>query len=312
MLSININHPDASEFIESKNDSTKITGANISVKIDDDFMTDIISDRISFMPDSYYRKVDENNRRWKKIVHQAWKSAEPGVLFIDTIHRESPAACYGKEWLETSTNPCGEIPLCPYDSCRLLSVILTAYINNPFTKEASFNWELFKQHVRIAQRLMDDIIDLEEEKIDAILSKIDSDSEPEEIKAVERNLWIKIKTKLLQGRRTGLSGVGLADVLAMLGLKYDSDEAADVSEEIYKQLAVAAYKSSIELAEERGCFPIWDFNTETHNPLISKIMDELSADEETSLKYVTTGRRNIALLTIKWCGFTSRGVSKIG
>lgn len=287
MLSIDVDHPDAGEFIESKNDSTKITGANISVKINDKFMQAVDNDL-----------GDRNMKIWRKIVHQAWKTAEPGVLFIDKIHRESPAACYGKEWLETSTNPCGEIPLCPYDSCRLLSVILPAYVNNPFKKDASFNWTLFKEHVRIAQRLMDDIIDLEEEKINAILAKIDSDSEPEEIKAVERNLWIKIKTKLLQGRRTGLSGVGLADVLAMLGLKYDSDEAADVSEEIYKQLAVEAYRSSIVLAEERGCFPIWDKDLERNNPMLKRIWQNMDQEELYGAMYLSTGRRNIALLTI--------------
>ena len=285
MLSIDINHLDAEEFIESKNDSTKITGANISVKINDKFMHAV-----------KYDLGDRNMKLWRKIVHQAWKSAEPGVLFIDKIHRESPAACYGKEWLETSTNPCGEIPLCPYDSCRLLSVILPAYVNNPFKKDASFNWTLFKEHVRIAQRLMDDIIDLEEEKINAILSKIYLDEEPEEIKSVELNLWIKIKTKLLQGRRTGLSGVGLADALAMLGFKYDSDEGADFAEEIYKQLAVSAYKSSVAMAKERGCFPIWNYQLERANPFLNRITKQF--DEESDFNYGYYGRRNIAILTI--------------
>jgi len=290
MLSIDVMHDDAEDFIESKNDSTKITGANISVKIPDVFMQ-AVSDK---------KDLPNVKRKWQKIVHQAWKSAEPGILFIDTIHKESLPSCYGEGWVETSTNPCGEIPLCPYDSCRLISVILSSYIDKPFTKEALFNWVLFKQHVRIAQRLMDDIVDLEEEKIDKILAKIESDSESDEIKAVERNLWIKIKTKLLQGRRTGLSGVGLADVLAMLGLRYDSDEAADISEEIYKQLAISAYKSSIELGQERGCFPMWNSSKEIYNPFIQRILAEIEKwpDNIDLTYYKSFGRRNIALLTI--------------
>jgi len=288
MLSMSINHPDVGDFIESKDDSTKITGANISVKIDDRFM--------NLVNEPFFARSNGQKELWRKIVHQAHKSAEPGILFMDTIHRESPAACYGKDWIEVSTNPCGEIPLCPYDSCRLLSVNMVSYVVNPFTKDAYFDFELFKKHVKIAQRLMDDIIDLEEEKISTILGKIDNDPEPEEIKAVERNLWEKIRTKLLQGRRTGLSGIGLADVLAMLGVRYDSDEAADIAEEIYKQLSISAYESSIEMAEERGCFPICNVELENNNPFLKRIFTNLNEPSQES--WIEYGRRNIAILTI--------------
>jgi len=202
----------ANDFIESKDDTTKITGANISVKINDNFM-DFVADTSLHETHTYKNNV---GKTWNKLVHQAWKTAEPGVLFIDTIHKESPAACYGANWLETSTNPCGEIPLCPYDSCRLLSINLTGCVDNPFRKDASFNFDRLKKIAYIAQRLMDDIVDLEEEKINAILAKISNDKEPDDIKAREINLWLKIKEKLLSGRRTGLSGIGLADVAAML------------------------------------------------------------------------------------------------
>lgn len=287
MLSINIEHDDAEDFIESKDDLTKITGANISVKISDLFMKTV----------EEAKSILHVNRRWKKLIHQAHKSAEPGALFIDTIHKESPAACYGPDWIEISTNPCGEIPLCPYDSCRLLSINMTSYVVNPFTKEAYFDFILFKKHAEIAQKLMDDIIDLEDEKIDLVLKKIDLDPESEDVKTVERNLWNKIRVKLLDGRRTGLSGIGLADVLAMVGLRYDSDEAADFSEEIYKQLAISAYKSSIIMAQERGSFPIWSAIKEKSNPFIDRVVYQ-ELDDDTFNIYEDYGRRNIALLTI--------------
>lgn len=297
MLSIDVDHLDSGDFVKSKDDSTKITGANISVKINDNFMEFIEGGN-----DLHNSKTYRNNVAplWKKIVHQAHKSAEPGILFIDTIHRESPAACYGANWLEISTNPCGEIPLCPYDSCRLLSIILSAYVINPFTMEATFDWDLFKQHTHIAQKMMDDIIDIEEEKINSILGKIESDPEPDDVKSVERNLWIKIKTKLLEGRRTGLSGIGLADVFAMLGMRYDSDEAADFAEELYKTLAIEAYKSSVQMAKDRGLFPIFALGKELENPFIGRILQEMDkhVGSINSTDYLTYGRRNIALLTI--------------
>lgn len=287
MLSININHPDADDFIESKDDTSKITGANISVKINDTFMN----------------SINENpaKKTWNKLVHQAWKTAEPGVLFIDTIHRESPAACYGKDWLETSTNPCGEIPLCPYDSCRLLSINLTGCVDNPFKKDASFNFDRLKKITHIAQRLMDDVVDLEEEKINAILTKISNDKEPDDIKSRELNLWLKIKEKLLSGRRTGLSGIGLADVVAMLGIKYD--DCGDIAEEIYKTLAISAYESSIDMAKDRGCFLIWELSKENSNTFLGRIFDELS--DEYKFDWENYGRRNIALLTVPPSGTIS-------
>jgi ribonucleoside-diphosphate reductase alpha chain len=278
MLIMNINHKDILEFITAKDDLTKITGANISVKISDEFM-----------------KTAKNNEIWKTLVHQAWKSAEPGVLFWDKIKSESIPSCYGKEWKETSTNPCGEIPLCPYDSCRLLSVNLFSFVDNPFTDISSFNYTRFKEVVYKAQRLMDDIVDLEEEKINLILNKIENDPEPEEIKSVEKNLWLKIRTKLLQGRRTGLSCIGLADCFAGLGYTYAEDISIALAEEIYKQFAISAYKSSIDMSGERGPFSIYDYHKEKENPFLKRLPDEI-------YKY---SRRNIACLTIPPSGTIS-------
>jgi ribonucleoside-diphosphate reductase alpha chain len=286
MLSLDINHPDAGEFIESKADLTKNTGANISVKINDSFMESI------FTKES---KSLQNKLLWHKLIHQAWKSAEPGVLFSDTIHRESPAAPY-EGWKEVSTNPCGEIPLCPYDSCRLLSVVLPSFVVNPFKKDAYFDWESFRKAVYAAQKMMDDIVDLEQEKIMAIVRKILDDPEEDEIKQVEKNLWMKILQKLNDGRRTGLSGIGLADVFAKMGLRYDSIQAQELGETIYKVLAIEAYTASVDMAESRGAFPIYDASKNIQSTFLTRIFNQLS--EETKLKFMKFGRRNIALLTI--------------
>ena len=320
MMSCNINSPNAEEFITSKCDLTKITGANISVKVDDEFMQIVEDEQYLDLKQS----LTNSFYLWDKLVHQAWKSAEPGILFWDKIKSESIPSCYGKEWEEKSTNPCGEIPLCPYDSCRLLSINLTKFVDNPFTSKASFNWKKFKQIVYIAQKLMDDVVDLEEEKINRILKKIDNDPEAEEIKAVEKNLWLKIKNKLLQGRRTGLSGIGLADTLASLNMPYANNNINDnssnnsndnnlssfeLAEEIYKQLAITAYKSSIDMAKDRGAFPIWKWSKEVNNPFLSRILGELSQTKEGyeiyALNLVKYGRRNIALLTIPPSGTIS-------
>lgn len=291
MLTMDIKHPDIEEFITSKDDLTKVTGANISVKVNDKFMRGASQDL-----------GDRNMIMWRKLIHQAWKSAEPGVLFWDTITRESPADCY-ENFKSISTNPCGEIPLCTYDSCRLLSINLTKFVDNPFTKEASFNWERFKHVVYIAQKLMDDVVDLEEEKINAILKKIENDPEEDYIKLVEKQLWLKIKTKLLDGRRTGLSGIGLADALAMCNISYGSNLGITTAESIYKQLAISAYKSSIDMAKERGAFLLWNLPAEDENPFINRIIDNI----EHSYKgdYLNYGRRNIALLTIPPSGTIS-------
>lgn len=294
MLSIDINHSQAEDFITAKDDLTKVTGANISVKIDDEFME---------LMDPTLGKGTHRDKVWSKLIHQAWKSAEPGVLFRDKIKSESIPSCYGTDWQEVSTNPCGEIPLCPYDSCRLLSVNLTKFVDNPFTDKVSFNWDKFKEVVYIAQKLMDDVVDLEEEKINKILEKIENDPEPEEIKAIEKNLWLKIRDKLVAGRRTGLSGIGLADTLASLDIPYSSNKGIDLAEEIYKQLAISAYKSSIDMANERGAFPIWNYNTENTNPFLKRIYEQLKDDDW--FQYQKTGRRNIALLTIPPSGTIS-------
>lgn len=307
MLSCDINHPQSEDFATAKSDLTKVTGANISVKIDDAFMNKI--EIHEGLPE-----ITKNNKEvllWKQLVHQAWKTAEPGVLFWDTIVRESPADCY-EGFKSTSTNPCGEIPLCPYDSCRLLSINLTKFVDNPFTPQALFNWERFKHVVYIAQKIMDDVVDLEEEKINAILKKIENDPEPEEIKVVEKNLWLKIKVKLLDGRRTGLSGIGLADCLASLNKCYSDGNSITLAEEIYKTLAIIAYKSSIDMAKDRGAFSIWDKTKEEDNPFISRIVDEI-VEEELYGDFVdgyyegwlNNGRRNIALLTIPPSGTIS-------
>ncbi|MEW5845925.1 MAG: adenosylcobalamin-dependent ribonucleoside-diphosphate reductase [Bacteroidota bacterium] len=309
MLSISIKHPDAEKFIDAKMEQGKITGANVSVKIDDEFMRAAIEGKPYVQqypidsPNPKFRQEIIAAELWKKIVHNAWKSAEPGILFWDTIIRESVPDCYADLGYKTvSTNPCGEIPLCPYDSCRLLALNLYSYVENPFTPQATFNFELFKKHVHAAQRMMDDIIDLELEKIDAILEKIANDPEDEEIKAVERNLWLKIRRKTIEGRRTGIGITAEGDMLAALNLRYGSDNAIDFAVEVHKTLALEAYRSSVYTAKERGAFPIYNAQREKDNPFINRIKAE---DEELYKEMTTYGRRNIALLTIAPTGTTS-------
>src|SRR5690625_3173509 len=309
MLSVSINHPDAEDFIDAKMEQGKVTGANVSVRIDDEFMNAVKSDAEYvqkypiFSPNPKYSKTVQAKKIWDKIVHNAWKSAEPGILFWDTIQRESIPDCYADLGFETvSTNPCGEIPLCPYDSCRLIAINLYSYVENPFTPEAKFNFELFRKHAAIAQRMMDDIIDLEEEKIDAILAKIDSDPESEEIKHTERLLWEKIKKKTLQGRRTGVGITAEGDMIAALGLTYGTDEATAFSTEVHKNMALACYASSVNLAKDRGAFEIYDAEREKNNPFILRLKNE---DEKLYQDMVKYGRRNIALLTIAPTGSTS-------
>lgn len=309
MLSISSKHPDAEKFIDAKMEAGKITGANVSVKIDDEFMQAAIEGKpyVQQYPvnsdNPKYRKEVDAQSIWKKIVHNAWKSAEPGVLFWDTVIRESVPDSYADLGFRTvSTNPCGEIPLCPYDSCRLLALNLYGYVEKPFTAEAKFNFELFTKHVHSAQRIMDDIIDLELEKIDAIQAKIDRDPEDEEIKAVESNLWSKIRQKAIQGRRTGIGITAEGDMLAALGLQYGSDNGIDFAVEVQKTLAVEAYRSSVHLARDRGPFPIYDAQREKNNPFINRIKEQ---DEELYNDMVKYGRRNIALLTIAPTGTTS-------
>ena len=309
MLSISVNHPDAESFIDAKQDKTKVTGANVSVKISDDFMKSVESgeDFIQQFPvnsaNPTIKKSTNAKTIWDKIVHNAWKSAEPGVLFWDTIIKESIPDCYSDQGFETvSTNPCGEIPLCPYDSCRLLAVNLYSYVDNPFTEQATFNYDKFKSHVRVAQRLMDDVVELEAEKIDSIINKIVKDPEPDEIKRSERQLWEKIKKKTLQGRRTGLGITAEGDMLAALGITYGTDEASSFAENVQKTLALAAYASSVEMAGERGAFEIFDAQKEKNNPFINRIKEAEPALYEEMLK---KGRRNIALLTIAPTGTTS-------
>jgi len=309
MLSISIKHPDSGKFIDAKMESGKVTGANVSVKITDEFMKavegktifrqqyPINSDNPKFVND-----VDAL-QLWGKIIHNAWKSAEPGVLFWDTIIRESVPDCYADLGYQTvSTNPCGEIPLCPYDSCRLLAINLYSYVKNPFTKKAEFDFELYKEHVGLAQRMMDDIIDLELEKIDAILSKINSDPESDELKRVERNLWRNIRKKSEEGRRTGIGITAEGDMLAAIGLRYGTEEAANFSVEVHKTLALEAYKSSTYLAKERGPFEIYNAERERNNPFILRLKD---ADPVLHNNMERFGRRNIALLTIAPTGTTS-------
>ncbi len=309
MLSVSIKHPDSEDFIDAKMEQGKITGANVSVKIDDDFMRAIEND--GMYTQQYPVKSDNPKHTkeikakelWSKIVHNAWRSAEPGVLFWDTIINESVADCYADLGFETvSTNPCGEIPLCTYDSCRLLAINLYSYVVNPFTKDAYFDFELFAKHVRIAQRVMDDIIDLEAEKIEKILEKINNDPEVEEVKSAERHLWEKIKKKTLQGRRTGLGTTAEGDMLAAMGLRYGTEKATDFSEKVHKSLAVSAYASSVELAKERGAFEIFDKEREKNNPFINRLKD---ADKKLYADMVKYGRRNIACLTIAPTGTTS-------
>ena len=309
MLSISIKHPDAERFIDAKMTEGKVTGANVSVRLDDEFMrcaqnNETYSQTYPIYSENPKFKQDiDASKLWKKIIHNAWKSAEPGVLFWDTIRRESVPDCYEDEGFKTvSTNPCGEIPLCPYDSCRLIAINLYSYVEHPFTDQAYFNMPLFKQHVQYAQRLMDDIIDLELEKIDQILAKIDSDPESESIKRVEKELWLKIRRQSTKGRRTGLGITAEGDMLAALNIRYGSDEGNAFSTEVHKQLALAAYRSSVNMARERGAFPVYSCIKEGHNPFIQRIQ---KADPKLYDDMVRYGRRNIALLTIAPTGSVS-------
>lgn len=309
MLSVSIKHPDSEAFIDAKMTEGKVTGANVSVKIDDDFMNAAVNGgtyKQQYPIDSdspvYVKDIDASGL-WKKIIHNAWKSAEPGVLFWDTILRESVPDCYADLGFRTvSTNPCGEIPLCPYDSCRLLAINLYSYVVNPFTPDAYFDYDLFKKHVGLAQQIMDDIIDLESEKIEMILAKIDSDPESMEVRQTERHLWEKIQRKTLQGRRTGVGITAEGDMIAALGLRYGTEEATDCAELIQKTLALAAYRSSVMLAKERGAFEIFDAKREEKNPFINRLREADPVLYEDMLKY---GRRNIACLTIAPTGTTS-------
>ena len=309
MLSISIKHPDSGKFIDAKLESGKVTGANVSVKLTDDFMQAV--ENKSIFRQQYpinsdnpkFAKDIDAVQLWSKIIHNAWKSAEPGVLFWDTIIKESVPDCYSDLGYATvSTNPCGEIPLCPYDSCRLLAINLYSYVNNPFTAKAEFDFELYKEHVGLAQRMMDDIIDLELEKIDAILAKINADPEIEEIKHVEKNLWSNIRKKSEEGRRTGIGITAEGDMLAGLGMRYGSDEATNFSVVVHKTLALEAYKASTYLAKERGAFAIYNAEREKNNPFILRMKE---ADPVMYNNMVKFGRRNIALLTIAPTGTTS-------
>lgn len=309
MLTVSIKHPDSEDFIDAKLEQGKVTGANISVKIDDEFMraaAEGLEYEQKYPIDSdkpMYSKTIDAKRLWDKIVHNAWRSAEPGVLFWDTILRESVPDCYADLGFKTvSTNPCGEIPLCPYDSCRLLAINLYSYVVNPFKKDAYFDFELFSKHVQLAQRIMDDIIDLESEKIDLILQKIDGDPESEEIKGTERHLWEKIRKKTLQGRRTGVGITAEGDMLAALGLRYGTESATDFSESVHKTIALNAYKSSVIMAKERGAFEIYDTEREKNNPFILRLKDADPKLYDDMAKY---GRRNIACLTVAPTGTTS-------
>ena len=309
MLSVSIKHPDSEAFIDAKMTEGKVTGANVSVKLDDAFMEAAINDK----PYTQQYPIDSTNplvqkeisasALWKKIVHNAWKSAEPGVLFWDTILHESVPDCYADLGYRTvSTNPCGEIPLCPYDSCRLLAINLYSYVVNPFKSDAYFDFELFEKHIKLAQRIMDDIIDLELEKIEKIQAKIDSDPESEEVKHTERMLWEKIYKKSGQGRRTGVGITAEGDMLAALGLRYGTEEATDFSEKVHKTIALNAYRSSVEMARERGAFDIYDTEREKNNPFINRLREADPQLYENMKKY---GRRNIACLTIAPTGTTS-------
>ena len=309
MLSISIKHPDAEKFIDAKLDTNKVTGANVSVKIDDEFMRAAIEGRTytqQFPINANKPKVIQNidaSKLWTKIIHNAWKSAEPGVLFWDTIIRESVPDCYADEGFVTvSTNPCGEIPLCPYDSCRLLAINLYSYVENPLTKEASFNFDLFKEHVHKAMHLMDDIIDLELEKIDLIIDKIASDPEDKDVRRVELDLWHKIKEMALKGRRTGLGITAEGDMLAALGLRYGSNKALDFATKVHQTLAVEAYRESVNMARVRGAFTVFNAEKEKNNPMINRLKDADPSLYEAMVKY---GRRNIAMLTIAPTGTTS-------
>lgn len=309
MLTISVKHPDAERFIDAKMEQGKVTGANVSVKIDDEFMQAVVDGKPYLqqypIQSTNPVKVQEIDAQalWDKIIHNAWQSAEPGVLFWDTVIRESVPDCYADLGFKTlSTNPCGEIPLCPYDSCRLIALNLFGYVENPFTPEARFNYELFKRHAAYALRIMDDIIDLEAEKIDAILGKVDADPEDEEIKRIERKMWENIRMKTLQGRRTGIGITAEGDMLAALGLRYGSDEATDFSVEVHKTLAIAVYGASADLAGERGAFPIYSTEREKDNPFIQRLKE---AAPEVYEKMAVNGRRNIAMLTIAPTGSVS-------
>ena len=309
MLSVSIKHPDAEAFIDAKMTEGKVTGANVSVKIDDEFMQCAVEGKTytqQFPIDSkepQFTKEVDAKALWEKIVHNAWKSAEPGVLFWDTITRESIPDCYADLGFRTvSTNPCGEIPLCPYDSCRLLSINLYSYVVNPFTPEAYFDFDLFKKHVFMAQRIMDDIVDLELEKIDAIMEKIKTDPQNDEVKGTEYHLWEKIKKKSGMGRRTGVGITAEGDMIAAMGLRYGTQEATDFSVSVHKTLALTAYRSSVEMAKERGAFEVFDAKREENNPFLLRIKD---ADAELYADIMKYGRRNIACLTIAPTGTTS-------
>lgn len=309
MMTVSIKHPDSEAFIDAKMTPGKITGANVSVRIDDEFMrcaTEGVPYRQQFPIDSDNPSVvkeTDAKALWGKIIHNAWKSAEPGILFWDTITRESLPDCYADLGFRTiSTNPCGEIPLCPYDSCRLLAINLYSYVENPFTPEAKFNFDLFREHIGKAQRIMDDIIDLEMEKIDTILEKIETDPESEEVKTIERNLWKKIRAKTLLGRRTGVGTTAEGDMVAALGLRYGTPEATEFSVRVHKELALAAYRSSVEMAKERGAFEIFDAAREANNPMMLRIKE---ADPQLFDDIQKYGRRNIACLTIAPTGTTS-------
>ena len=309
MLTVSVKHPDSEAFVDAKMTEGKITGANVSLKIDDAFMQAAIEGKeytqqypIHAEKPKYSQKIDATTF-WNKIIHNAWQSAEPGVLFWDTIIRESLPDCYADLGFKTvSTNPCGEIPLCPYDSCRLLAINLYSYVENPFTPNAKFNFSKFKEHVMYAQRMMDDIIDLEMEKIETIIAKIEADPETDEVKATELNLWKKIKDKTSQGRRTGVGTTAEGDMIAAMGLTYGTEEATKFSVEVHKTLALAAYRSSVMLASERGAFPVFNYKRESNNPFMNRLKE---ADPELYELMVKYGRRNIACLTIAPTGTTS-------
>ncbi len=309
MLTVSIKHPDAESFIDAKMVEGKVTGANVSVRIDDAFMQAAVEGKpyhqqypIESDKPVYEKEIDAS-RLWAKIVHNAWKSAEPGILFWDTITRESVPDCYADLGFKTiSTNPCGEIPLCPYDSCRLIAINLYSYVKNPFTPQAEFDFDMFAEHVACAQRMMDDIIDLEMEKIEKILAKVKSDPETSEVKTTELNLWNKIRTKTLKGRRTGVGTTGEGDMIAAMGLRYGTPEATEFSVSVHRALALAAYGSSVQMAKERGAFEIYDAEREKNNPYINRIREASPELYEEMVKY---GRRNIACLTIAPTGTTS-------
>lgn len=309
MLSVSIKHPDAEAFVDAKMEEGKVTGANVSVKITDSFMEAAVNDRPfvqQFPIDAerpVYKKEISARKLWEKIVHNAWKSAEPGVLFWDTIIRESLPDCYADLGFRTvSTNPCGEIPLCPYDSCRLLSINLYSYVKNPFTEEATFDFDLFRKHALLAQRLMDDIVDLEMEKIDRIMEKIKSDPQNDEVKHAEYHLWEKIKEKSGKGRRTGVGITAEGDMIAAMGLRYGTEEATKFAVEVHKTLALSAYRSSVTMAHERGAFSIFEAERERNNPFVLRIKE---ADPQLYSDMMKHGRRNIACLTIAPTGTTS-------